>query len=136
MVQQVTSLTNTVAGFREQLNVNNEFAASAANQVREETQSRFETTQARIEEVAQQIPTVQARDASNAGGDRALSSTDTPLVNKFGKSPHVNDSEMTCLTIECAFCQGDVPNGIAKHCIDSRTLPWPRRQEAVPTNRL
>ena len=76
MVQQVTSLTNTVAGFREQLNVNNGFAASAADQVREETTSRFEMMQARIGELVLQIPAANATEASNAGGDRAIPSTD------------------------------------------------------------
>ena len=105
MAVQVGHLTSTVKTMASQLDTNSDFVVDAVQQVRDELNGRNDA-------LYKQHP------ASNAGGDGAPgSATDAPLVNKTGR-PTQHDGKDTPYSIQCAFCLGDVPKSIAKHCVD------------------
>ena len=111
MTSQIQHLTTTVTQLRDQLSAQADFAVDAIQQVRDEVT-----------------------------GDRAHPGSGTrpevePSSSEVGK-PHQNTSIPGPYSVTCAYCDGDVPEIIAKQCQDCeaffRPAHYPAHREEWP----
>ena len=111
----MTLLTTNMSNVRNQLDINAKISTDALEQVRTETASKYEDIKAQFDATAKSSAGTSSRDATNAGGTGALSSSDTPLVNKDGGPEQVNPTKVEPFSLQCSYCDGPVPRIFAKH---------------------
>jgi hypothetical protein len=116
---QVTHLTTAVNNFQEQMDINANYSVDSVQQVRDETKSQLDAMKARFDTMEKLLLSGRGvHGASNPGGTGALSSTDDTLAASMGRPAKVDATKVVPFAIKCAFCTGDVPKSIAKHCVD------------------
>ena len=91
-----------------QIDSNSDFTVGAVQQVRDELNGRIDAMGKQLQQ-----------QASNAGGVSKASSSSkgVPLVNNQGR-PDKIEVKTEQFSMQCSFCDGEVPKPIAKHCKD------------------